>query len=239
VVLAYLFTLIFSGRGAYMQMGALIGTMMVANVFMVIIPNQKQVVADLIGGRAPDPRLGQQAKQRSLHNNYLTLPVLFVMISNHYPLAFASRFNWLILALVLVVGAIIRHFYNERHAGRPNPWWVWWVATAGMVLIAWLSTAAPSGETAAAPAEVDVVEVENIVLSRCSMCHAEQPIWQDMPAPPKGVMLDSMALIHQHARQIDMQVVRTHAMPPGNVTEITPEERQVLAAWLAAGAPAE
>jgi uncharacterized membrane protein len=241
VVLAYLFTLIFSGRGAYMQMGALIGTMMVANVFLVIIPNQKKVVADLIAGREPDPKLGQQAKQRSMHNNYLTLPVLFVMISNHYPLAFASRFNWLILALVLVVGAIIRHFYNERHAGRPNPWWVWWVATAGMVLIAWLSTAAPSGEAAeaATPAGTDVAEVENIVLSRCSMCHTAAPIWPDMPAPPKGVMLDSMELIHQHARQIDLQAVRTHAMPPGNITEITPEERQTLAAWLDAGAPAE
>jgi uncharacterized membrane protein len=240
VVLAWLFTLIFSGRGAYMQMGALIGTMMVGNVFLVIIPNQKKVVADLIAGREPDPKLGEQAKQRSMHNTYLTLPVLFVMISNHYPLAFASRFNWLILALVLVVGAIIRHFYNERHAGRPNPWWVWWVATAGMVLIAWLSTATPSGEAAAtASAEVDVAEVENIVLSRCSLCHAAEPSWPDMPAPPQGVMLDSCEAIHQHARQIDMQVVRTHAMPPGNVTEITPEERPVLAAWLAAGAPAE
>jgi uncharacterized membrane protein len=240
VVLAWLFTLIFSGRGAYMQMGALIGTMMVGNVFLVIIPNQKKVVADLIAGREPDPKLGEQAKQRSMHNNYLTLPVLFVMISNHYPLAFASRFNWLILALVLVVGAIIRHFYNERHAGRPNPWWVWWVATAGMVLIAWLSTAAPSGERAAAAArEVDLAEIENIVLSRCSMCHTAEPSWEDMPAPPKGVILDSMALIRSHAADIDLQVVRTHAMPPGNVTEITPEERQMLAAWLAAGAKVE
>jgi uncharacterized membrane protein len=214
--------------------------MMVANVFLVIIPNQKKVVADLIAGREPDPRLGQQAKQRSMHNNYLTLPVLFLMISNHYPLAFASRFNWLILVLVLVVGAIIRHFYNERHAGRPNPWWVWWVATAGMVLIAWLSTAAPSGERAAAATrEVEVADVENIVLSRCSMCHTAEPSWEDMPAPPKGVVLDSMALIRQHAREIDLQVVRTHAMPPGNVTEITLEERQMLATWLAAGAPAE
>jgi uncharacterized membrane protein len=240
VVLAYLYTLIFSGRGAYMQMGALVGTMMVANVFMVIIPNQKKVVADLIAGREPDPRLGQQAKQRSMHNNYLTLPVLFLMISNHYPLAFASRFNWLIFALVLVVGAIIRHFYNERHAGRPNPWWVWWVATVGMVLIAWLSTAAPSGPSAeAAAGEVEVAEVENIVLSRCSMCHSAEPYWQDMPAPPKGVMLDTMERIHLYASDIRRQTVETHAMPPGNVTEITPEERSVLAAWLAAGAPVE
>ena len=243
VVLAYLFTLIFSGRGAYMQMGALIGTMMVANVFLVIIPNQKVVVADLIAGRAPDPRLGQQAKQRSMHNNYLTLPVLFVMISNHYPLAFASRWNWLILALVLVVGALIRHFYNERHAGRPNPWWVWWVATAGMVLIAWLSTAAPAGDGRDARRggagrgrrhrgrEHRAVALQHVPHRRA--------VWPDMPAPPKGVILDSMALIRQHAAKIDMQVVRTHAMPPGNVTEISAGERQMLAAWLAAGAPAE
>ena len=244
VALAFLFTLIFSGRGAYMQMGSLIGTMMVANVFLVIIPNQKKVVADLIAGRTPDPRLGQQAKQRSLHNNYLTLPVLFVMISNHYPLAFASRWNWVIFALVLVVGAVIRHFYNERHAGRPNPWWTWFVATAGMLLIVWLSTAAPVGEAATAEAdvaasEIDVVEVENVVLSRCSMCHAEEPFWEGIVAPPKGVMLDSAERIRQHAADIHLQTVLTHAMPPGNVTELEPAERALLAAWYAAGAPLE
>ena len=137
-----------------MQMGAVIGTIMAANVLLVIIPNQKVVVADLIAGRTPDPKLGNVAKQRSMHNNYLTLPVLFVMISNHYPLAFASRFNWLILALVLVVGAVIRHFYNERHAGRPNPWWTWAVAFVGMLLIVWLSAATPpaeAGDESAAP----------------------------------------------------------------------------------------
>jgi uncharacterized membrane protein len=213
-------------------------------VFLVIIPNQKKVVADLIGGRTPDPRLGQQAKQRSLHNNYLTLPVVFVMISNHYPLAFASRWNWVIFALVLVVGAVIRHFYNERHAGRPNPWWTWFVATAGMVLIVWLSTAGPVGEAATAEAEaaasaIDVVEVENVILSRCSMCHAEEPFWEGIVAPPKGVMLDTAERIRQHAADIHLQSVLTHAMPPGNVTELEPAERRLLAAWYAAGAPIE
>jgi uncharacterized membrane protein len=245
VALAYGFTLIFSGRGAYMQMGAIIGTIMAANVLLVIIPNQKVVVADLIAGRTPDPKLGEQAKQRSLHNNYLTLPVLFVMISNHYPLAFASRWNWLILALVLVVGAVIRHFYNERHAGRPNPWWAWAVAFVGMLLIVWLSAATPSAEargqsTSAAPAgphQIDVTEVENIVLSRCSMCHAEQPLWPGMAAPPKGVMLDTPERIRRHAGPIHMQAVLTHAMPPGNITEIEPAERALLGAWYDAGAP--
>jgi uncharacterized membrane protein len=244
VVLAWAFTLIFSGRGAYMQMGALIGTIMAANVLIVIIPNQKKVVADLIGGRTPDPKLGEQAKQRSLHNNYLTLPVLFVMISNHYPLAFASRWNWLILALVLVVGALIRHFYNERHAGRPNPWWTWAVAGVGMLLIVWLSAATPpgaaTGESASAvPAQLDLAEVQNVVLSRCSMCHAEQPLWEGMAAPPKGVVLDTPERIRQHAGPIYMQAVLTHAMPPGNVTEIEPAERALLGAWYDAGAPME
>jgi uncharacterized membrane protein len=243
VALAYVFTWLFSGRGAYMQMGAVIGTIMAANVLMVIIPNQKIVVADLIAGRTPDPKLGYVAKQRSMHNNYLTLPVLFVMISNHYPLAFASRFNWLILALVLVVGAVIRHFYNERHAGRPNPWWAWAVAFVGMLLIVWLSAASPPAEAgdegAAAPATVDVAEVENVVLSRCSMCHTQEPLWEGIAAPPKGVMLDTPERIRQHAGPIHMQAVLTHAMPPGNITEIEPAERALLGAWYDAGAPAE
>ncbi len=244
VALAYGFTWLFSGRGAYMQMGAIIGTIMAANVLLIIIPNQKVVVADLIAGRSPDPQLGEQAKQRSLHNNYLTLPVLFLMISNHYPLAFASRFNWLILALVLVVGAVIRHFYNERHAGRPNPWWTWAVAGAGMLLIVWLSAATPpaaagNGSASAVPVPVDVVEVENVVLARCSMCHAEEPLWDGMAAPPKGVMLDTPERIRQHAGPIHMQAVLTHAMPPGNVTEIEPAERALLGAWYDAGAPME
>ena len=242
VVLSWIFTLIFSGRGAYMQMGALIGTIMAANVLMVIIPNQRIVVADLIAGRQPDPKLGQQAKLRSMHNNYLTLPVLFVMIGNHYPLAFASRWNWLILAVVLVIGAVIRHFYNVRHKGEPNPWWTWGVAAVGFVLIMWLSSIPPVEEedTAAAPsAPVTFVEVEEIVLSRCSMCHAAEPYWPGVPVPPKGVVLETPEQIRLQARAIDMQTVRTHAMPPGNITEIPPEERQMLAAWIADGAPAE
>ena len=140
----------FSGRGAYIHAGALIGTIMVANVFFVIIPNQKIVIADLIAGRKPDPVLGAQAGQRSLHNNYLTLPALFLMISNHYPLSFATRWNWLIVAVVIIVGAVIRHFYNMRHAGMPSPWWTWGVAAVGMALVVWLSAAPPGGEERAA-----------------------------------------------------------------------------------------
>ena len=234
------YTRVFSGRGAYIHAGALIGTIMVANVFFVIIPNQKIVIADLIAGRQPDPALGAQAGQRSLHNNYLTLPALFLMISNHYPLSFATRWNWLIVAVVIIVGAVIRHFYNMRHAGRPSPWWTWGVAAAGMALVVWLSAAPPGGEeraAAEAPAPVAFAEVENIVLSRCSMCHAAEPFWEGIVAPPKGVRLDTPEMIRKHAREIRLQATLTHAMPPGNITEISPEERQILAAWIAAGAP--
>ncbi len=239
VALAYLFTWVFSGRGAFMQMGALIGTIMAANVLMIIIPNQQKVVDALLAGQVPDPKYGAEAKQRSMHNNYLTLPVLFVMISNHYPLAFASRFNWLILALVLVVGAVIRHFYNTRHKGLPSPWWTWYVAAVGMLLIMWLSSMKPVDvEAAAAPDEpVTFAMAEEVVLSRCSMCHTAEPMWEGIHVPPKNVVLDSPEHIRGHADQIYLQAAYTHAMPPGNVTEITPEERKILALWVEAGAP--
>jgi uncharacterized membrane protein len=242
VALAWLCTQLFSGRGAYMQMGALIGTIMVANVFFVIIPNQKKVVAALLSGQEPDPALGEQAKQRSMHNNYLTLPVVFLMISNHYPMSFASRWNWVIFALVLVVGAVIRHFYNVRHRGLPNPWWTWGVAAAGMALIVVLSAGGPSrGERAAVGPEQEVTfaDVESIVLNRCSMCHAAEPLWPGIAAPPKGVMLDHPELIRLQAREIYLQAAASDAMPPANVTELEPEERGMLAAWYQAGAPAE
>ncbi len=238
VALAFISTLIFSGRGAFMQMGSLIGTMMVANVFLVIIPNQRKVVDDLIAGRSPDAELGRIAKQRSLHNNYLTLPVLFVMIGIHHPLAFASRWNWLILAIVLVIGVVIRHFFNQRHKGEPSPWWTWAVAVAGMFLIVWLSVqpAVPADE-AAAGSEFELAEVENIILSRCSMCHAAEPLWDGIVVAPKGVVLETQEQIRLQAKAIGLQVVHTSAMPPGNITEIPDEERRVLAAWIAAGAP--
>ena len=133
VALTYGFTHVFSGRGAFTQIGALVGTIMVANVFIIIIPYQKKTVAALIAGKEPDPEWGEEGKRRSVHNNYLTLPVVFLMIANHYPLMFATRFNWLIVAIVLAIGPVIRHFFNSRHEGKGSPWWTWGVAAAGMV----------------------------------------------------------------------------------------------------------
>jgi uncharacterized membrane protein len=238
VALTYAFTHVFSGRGAFTQIGALIGTIMVANVFAIIIPNQKKTVTALLAGKEPDPRLGEEGKQRSVHNNYLTLPVIFLMISNHYPLLYATRFNWLIVAIVLAIGPVIRHFYNSRHEGKGSPWWTWAVAAAGMAAVAWLSAAGPrSATTGALPASPHFAAVEEIVLSRCSMCHTAEPVWTGIAAAPKGILLDSAEHVRLYARLIEINAVRSDAMPPGNVTEMTAEERLTLAAWLAAGAP--
>jgi uncharacterized membrane protein len=240
VALTYGFTHVFSGRGAFTQIGALVGTIMVANVFVVIIPNQKRTVADLMAGRIPNPAMGDAGKQRSVHNNYLTLPVVFLMISNHYPLLYATRYNWLIVAIVLLIGPLIRHFYNSRHAGAGNPWWVWAAVAAGMVAVVLLSAAGPRpAAVGAAPARSNFAAVQDIVLSRCSMCHAGEPVWDGIVTAPKDVRLDSERAILDHARRIEAYAVRSNAMPPGNVTEMTGEERALLGAWLAGGAGAE
>ena len=238
VGLTYAFTHVLSGRGAFNQIGAIVGTIMVANVFAVIIPNQKKIVAALLAGQAPDPELGKASKLRSVHNNYLTLPVIMLMISNHYPLLFATRYNWLIVAIVLALGPIIRHFFNERHAGRKSPWWVWGAAAAGMVAIALLSAAGPRGAKASAlAAPATYANVEEIVLSRCSMCHGAEPVWATIVTAPRGILLDDAEHIRRNARLIGRNAAWSSAMPPGNVTEMTGEERTQIAAWLAAGAP--
>jgi uncharacterized membrane protein len=229
---------VFSGRGAFTQIGALIGTIMVANVFVIVIPYQKKTVAAMIAGKEPDPVWGELGKQRSVHNNYLTLPVIFLMIANHYPLMFATRFNWVIVAIVLAIGPAIRHFFNSRHEGKGSPWWTWGVAAAGMLAVAWLSGLGPR-DAGARASKVDVKAAENTVLARCSMCHMEGPVWPGVHSPPKGVLLDNPENIRRHAHLIEINAVRSHAMPPGNITEMTGEERQILAAWLAAGAPAK
>jgi uncharacterized membrane protein len=234
VALTYAFTHLFSGRGAFIQIGSLIGTIMVANVFAIIIPNQKKTVAALLAGEEPLAIWGEVGKIRSVHNNYLTLPVVFLMISTHYPLLFATRFNWLIVAIVLAIGPVIRHFYNSRHEGRGSPWWTWGVAAAGMIAVAWLSAAGPREMRSGALPPANTTAATDIVMSRCSMCHAAEPVWARIAHAPLGIMLDNADRIRLHARLIDINAVRSNAMPPGNVTDMTAEERATLAAWLAA-----
>ncbi|PTM92734.1 urate hydroxylase PuuD [Mycoplana dimorpha] len=243
VAMAWGYTQVFTGRAAFLHLGAFTATIMSANVFFIIIPNQKIVVADLIAGRTPDPKYGVIAKQRSLHNNYLTLPVIFFMLSNHYPLAFATAFNWIIAALVFLMGVTIRHWFNTTHARKGRPTWTWLATALLFIVIIWLSTVPKvlTGETAQAAAPAPVFEkfasdahfpaARDVVASRCSMCHAAEPAWEGLQAAPKGVILDSDAAIATMAREIYLQAGRSHAMPPGNLTGVTPEERQLLTAW--------
>jgi uncharacterized membrane protein len=239
VFIAWGLTHLFTGRAAFLHLGAITATIMSANVFMVIIPNQKIVVADLIAGRKPDPKYGKIAKQRSLHNNYLTLPVLFLMLSNHYPLAFATQFNWVIASLVFIIGVLIRHYFNTMHARKGNPTWIWLAAAVLFVVIIWLSTAPKvlTGDVkASSMAQVYIASahfpaVRDTVLGRCSMCHAQEPSYEGIYHAPKGVMLDTDAGIAGQAREIYLQAGRSHAMPPANVTHITDKERALLVAW--------
>jgi uncharacterized membrane protein len=245
VAVFYGFCNLFSARGAFIEMGALIGTMMVGNVFAVIIPNQKKMVAALIAGQTPEPALGLEGKQRSVHNNYLTLPVVFLMISNHYPLIFGTKYNWLIFAIVLLIGFLIRYFYSFRHAGKPNPWWTWGVVVALMLVIGWLSWIGSRNyedQAASSSAPVPSVPfsaVQEIVIARCSVCHSPEPVWSGFAAAPKGVFLDTPESIKAHARQIQIFAVLTTAMPPGNITELSEADRDRLGIGLAQFAAAK
>jgi len=221
VALAWGFTQVFSGRAAFLHLGAITATIMTANVFITIIPNQKIVVADLIAGRKPDAKYGRIAKQRSTHNNYLTLPVIFLMLSNHYPLAFGTQYNWVIASLVFLMGVTIRHYFNTRHARKGNPVWTWVATTVLFVIIMWLSTL-PKTLTGAAPvqsqltplqsrlvASADFADVRDTVENRCAMCHAAEPLWDGIGVAPKGVVLETDAQIAARAVQIYLQAGRS------------------------------
>lgn len=244
VAMSWGYTQLFTGRAAMLHMGAFTATIMAANVAMVIIPNQKIVVADLKAGRVPDAKYGKIAKQRSLHNNYLTLPVIFFMLSSHYPLAFATQWNWIIASLIFLVGVVIRHYFNTRHARKGNPHWTWAAAVILFLIIAWLSTApkliSGSEEVASRAAEpflaaASFQSASLAVQTRCAMCHTAEPVWPGVNQAPKNVILDNDTAIANHAKDIAMQAGYAHAMPPGNVTGMTPEERAAIVAWFREG----
>jgi len=227
---------VFSDRAAFLHVGALIGTMMSASVFFVIIPNQKKVVADLLAGRKPDPRLGQQARQRSLHNNYLTLPVIFFMVSNHYPIVFGHSWSPLIALGVVLGGGLVRHYFNKADAGLLD-----WTAkaaipAAAVVLIALIAVTAYRPGAGSTGAAVAFADVHPIVEKHCTTCHSARPTNADFPEAPKGVAFDTPDQIRLHARNIEEQAVLSRIMPLGNVTGMTEEERRLLGAWVEAGA---
>jgi uncharacterized membrane protein len=229
---SYIFTHVYSGRGAFIHVGAFIGTIMAVNVFGVIIPNQKKIVASLLAHEAPDPRLGAIGKQRSVHNNYLTLPVLLMMVSNHYPFLTGHPQGWVVVAFILLLGGSIRHFLNRHEAHDPLLKFAW-TLPAGVVALGVLLVM-----TAPKPMEVDpslVVSdaaVLTLTAKHCAMCHAAKPTHDGFDAPPKGVMLQTTAELVAHKDQIIAQAVQGTAMPLGNETGITAEERKELGAWL-------
>ena len=233
---AYVLNKFLSGRAAYIHVGAMIGTMMVANVLMLIIPGQRKMVDAMMAGQKPDPVHGLKAKQRSVHNNYFTLPVLFIMISNHYAMTYRHEHAWAVLATIMAAGVLIRHFFNLRHKGRVE----WRYPAAGVALLVGLAIAiaprAPAAGAAAADPAAQFAKVQAIIAQRCVACHSDHPTQPGFASAPAGVMLHDPALIRQNAARIYLQSVQLKAMPIANLTNMTDAERAQVAAWFEAGA---
>jgi uncharacterized membrane protein len=243
---------LFSGRAAFLISGASLATIMSANVLVWIIPGQRKMVASMRAGQAPDPIHGKRGKQRSVHNTYFTLPVLFAMLSNHYSMTYSAPHNWVVLLCIMAAGALIRQFFVLRHKGVYN-WWYPGIAVALLLaVILWMSPAmqskpvaaavpSPSAEAASAASAGEAVaagsfaQVQQVIQARCIQCHAAKPTL--MPVPGKGVLLDSPEHISQHAQQIYQQAVVQKAMPLGNMTQITDDERAIIGKWFESGAP--
>ena len=240
VLAAWGYTQIFTGRAAFLHLGAITATIMSCNVFIVIIPNQKIVVADLINNKTPDPKYGKIAKLRSTHNNYLTLPVIFLMLSNHYPLAFGTEYNWVIASLVFLMGVTIRHYFNSMHARSSNPTWTWAITIIIFLVIMWLSTVPKvldksfskmSKHTERFLSSEDFKGVQDVISTRCSMCHAQEPVYSGVYTAPKKVLLETEEQIARHARDIYLQAGRSNAMPPANVSWMEEKERALIVKW--------
>ena len=240
--LSWFYTSIFSGSAAFLHLGAFTATIMTANVFFIIIPNQKIVVADLKGGKVPDPMYGVIAKQRSTHNNYLTLPVIFFMLSNHYPLAFAAELNWAIAPLVFLLGVSIRHFFNTYHSQGRKLYWTWALSFLIFLIIIGLS-AFRSPNLDLVKNEEDILNIEfgnavglpeevfDVVSARCSMCHSREPLWDGFIHPPKGFIVENEDDIIKQARAIYIYSGISRAMPPNNISYMEDSERLMIRAW--------
>jgi len=234
--MSWVYSQIFSYRGAFMQIGTVLGTIMVANVLMIIIPGQKKVVSSLLANDTPNPIHGAIAKQRSLHNNYLTLPVIFIMISNHYPLIYATEYSWLIISIILIIGALIRHFFNIKHTGAKPPYWVCFPIIILASLIFYISDLGkpqlPKIKNTASLIEKipenTLLNAKEIIISKCSMCHAREPAWDNMKNAPKLVNLETTADIINNIESIHKQSVLSYAMPPGNISFLEDNERSLI-----------
>ncbi|HEX6136454.1 MAG TPA: urate hydroxylase PuuD [Casimicrobiaceae bacterium] len=222
---------LFGARAAFIHVGAMIGTIMVANVFFHIIPGQKRMVADIRAGRAPDPRPGVIGKQRSVHNTYFTLPVLFVMISNHYPMTYSHPHGWLVLGVIMLAGVLIRQFFVLRHRGNVN----WALPAGGVVLLAAVAVALAPKPVDTSGGKVAFAKIQGVVKERCLPCHAAQPTQPGFAQPPKGVVLETPEQVRANAAKI-AETVGSKYMPIANLTQMTDDERTLIAAWFAQGA---
>ncbi|MGP1393929.1 MAG: urate hydroxylase PuuD [Inquilinaceae bacterium] len=231
---AFGFSQVFSGRGALIHVGAVIGTMMAVNVFGVIIPNQKKIAAALMAGEAPDPALGKIGKQRSVHNNYLTLPVLLTMVSNHYPILTGHPHPWLLVALILLMGGLVRHVINRHEAGDPFRRFAWAVPGAAVALAVALVATAPRIDATSVARSVEDGEALAIVQAHCTSCHARVPTDEAFAEAPKGVFLETVADLRRYAGPMHAQAVAARIMPLGNATGMTDTERETLGAWVLA-----
>jgi len=235
LVAAWLACHIFAGRAAYLITGAMMATIMSANVFFVIIPGQRKMVAAMLKGDTPNPIYGKRGKQRSVHNTYFTLPVVFAMLSNHYAMTYTHPYNWAVLVVIMLAGALIRQFFVMRHRGQQ----LWYLPIGGVVLmfvaLVWTlpRPVVPQAEAANAPT-LKVADIQPILQQRCAACHSAHPTM--MGAAPAGVMFDTPDEISQNAQRLYQQAVTLKAMPLGNVTHMTDDERQKIAAWFQAGA---
>ncbi|CAM3596766.1 urate hydroxylase PuuD [Pseudomonas wadenswilerensis] len=283
IAACYGFSQVFSGRGAYLHTGAIIGTIMVGNVFRTIMPAQRQLVAAIEANQTPDPVLPAKGLLRSRHNNYFTLPVLFIMISNHFPSTYGSQYNWLILAGIAVAAVLVRHYFNTRHDSNKYAWTLP-VGALSMICLAYVTGPAPmpsapeqaaakveyqplpetalggktaaekAAEQAAAPAQpaapteapanataklddAGFDKIHSVIQERCTVCHSAKPTSPLFSAAPAGVMLDTPQQIQQQAARIQAQAVATQIMPLGNITQMTQQERELIGAWVAKGAP--
>ena len=234
VVASFGYTQVFSARAALVHAGVLIGTIMAFNVFMVIIPNQKKVVAALLAGDAPDPRLGDVAKQRSLHNTYLTLPVLLLMVSGHYPMLTGHPHAWLLVALIIVGGGCARHFLVHVEVGSPFASVAWALPVMAVALAVAVSMTAPASRDSSAVQSVSDVEALGITDAHCVSCHAQQPTHPAFKTAPKNIVLETTDDLRRYADLVDLHAVRTRTMPLGNLTGMTDGERARLGAWIAA-----
>tara|TARA_B100000315_G_scaffold11280_1_gene10947 strand:+ start:7090 stop:8307 length:1218 start_codon:yes stop_codon:yes gene_type:complete len=237
-IISYLLTNIYGSRAAYVHVGAFLGTIMTANVFRVIIPSQKNMVDAALANNKPDLQKGISAKTRSIHNNYMTLPVLFIMVSSHFPFTYGHKYNWLILALISIIGASVRHFFNLRNKKRFNVW-ILPAAALGMICLMFYVSVpkiTQKDQITNLNEDISFYEINNIIKYRCAVCHASKPTFEGFEDPPLGIVFEKPEDIIKNVDKIKAQAIDSDIMPPGNMTGMTEDERNKINSWIEFGA---